>query len=341
MNRRHADLVQKPAKHRTPSSPPTNAGPAYLRIVSQLRHQIAQGTLQPGDRVPSTRDLARTWNVAMATAAHALQTLTREGVLRAVPRSGTVVAGSPSRGPAMNGGAREIELSHLSQERIVRAAIAHVDEHGLSAFSIRGVAARLGVPAMSLYRHLHSKQELVARMSDAALGEVPLPFHPPSGWRAQLELAARAEWKVFRRHPWLVRTMSMTRPSAQPNALAYADWMFRALGGHGLDPATVLRIHILLHGYVQGIAVNLETEADTASETGMSEDEWMRSQDAAFSSAAASGRYPHFGKVVAGLASGFDMEFDQLFELGLRALLDGFTPLIEGRASARRAKRKR
>src|SRR5688572_4454225 len=108
------------------------------------------------------------WKVATATAAHALRTLTHEGLVHAVPRSGTVVSGARVAAPAARGG-------ELSRERVTAAGLAIADDEGLAALSIRGVAARLGASAMSLYRHVRNKEELIALMTDAALGEERLP----------------------------------------------------------------------------------------------------------------------------------------------------------------------
>ena len=65
------------------------------------------------------------------------------------------------------------------------------DTEGLGALSMRGVAARLGVAAMSPYRYVGSKDDLVLLMADAAFGEARLPAVPPDGWRARLELGGR------------------------------------------------------------------------------------------------------------------------------------------------------
>jgi hypothetical protein len=176
---------------------------------------------------------------------------------------------------------------------------------------------------MSLYRHVHGKEELIQRMTEAVLCEESLPDIPPKGVRAQLEVAARAEWRVFKRHPWVARVLKMTRPEPMPNAIALAEWVLRALEEAGLDAATRLRLHILIHGFVQGVAVNLESEAVAARETGMSEDDWMRENDSAFRQLAASGRYPAFGRAFASLSAGFDLDLDEVFEMGLRTMLDG------------------
>src|ERR1700750_3099854 len=61
----------------------------------------------------------------------------------------------------------------LSLERIVAAAVRMADAEGLDAVSMNRVAKELGTGAMSLYRYVESKQELLALMIDAAIGEVP------------------------------------------------------------------------------------------------------------------------------------------------------------------------
>ncbi|MEP7001039.1 MAG: TetR/AcrR family transcriptional regulator C-terminal domain-containing protein [bacterium] len=289
----------------------------YQRIADSLRRQVDSGALPAGARVPSTRALARTWKVATATAAHALQSLVREGVLVARPRSGTVVAGRRANATAA-----------LSRARVVAIAIAMADDEGLSALSIRGLAARLCVPVMSLYRHVRSKDEILALMADAALAELSLDEPPPRGWRAQLEHAARVEWQIFRKHPWLARVVHISRPSAMPNAMGYVNWVMRALDATSLDGVDKLRLHVLLHAFIQGMAVNLEAETQAIADTGIGEEDYMRSQAARYDAVAAAGQFLFFAKMMRDLPEEFRIDIDELFERGLTAMLDGFAVTI-------------
>lgn len=296
----------------------------YERIAADLEQRVRAGKLAAGAKVPSTRVLARKWKVAEATAARALRMLITRGVLRSAPRSATVVVG-PSRAEPSG---------ELSRARIVAAAVRVADEEGLEALSLRAVAARIGAPVMSLYRHVASKDELLLAMSDAAMGELSWPAEPPAGWRAQLEVASRLEWAVFRRHPWLARVAYITRPTISPASAAFAEWVFRALSATPLDAADKLRVHVLLHSFVQGLAVNIEAEERALGDTGISADEHMRAHEPQFEAMMASGRFPHFATVLTGMPAEFDLAFDDLFERGLRALLDGLTPEIERPARA-------
>jgi len=79
------------ALERFPARVPS-AEPAYQRIQSVIRKRIDSGQLQPGDAVPSERDLARTHHVSLMTARHALAFLEREGLVERRRSIGTFVA---------------------------------------------------------------------------------------------------------------------------------------------------------------------------------------------------------------------------------------------------------
>jgi len=66
--------------------------PAYQRIQSIIRKRIDSGQLQPGDAVPSERDLTKTHHVSLMTARHALAFLEREGLVERRRGIGTFVA---------------------------------------------------------------------------------------------------------------------------------------------------------------------------------------------------------------------------------------------------------
>jgi hypothetical protein len=114
--------------------------------------------------------------------------------------------------------------------------------------------------------------------------------------------------------------------------------VLRALDGHGLSASRRMYLHIALHTFIQGMAVNLEAEADALGETGLSEDAWMATELEEFEALAASGRYPFFAKTLHDFSDGFDLRMETLFETGLQALLDGFAQVIEPSQRPRRTK---
>ncbi|WP_241564336.1 TetR/AcrR family transcriptional regulator C-terminal domain-containing protein [Nonomuraea polychroma] len=383
----------------------------YLRIVEEIRRRITSGELAAGDKVPSTRQIVREWGVAMATASKVLGRLQEEGLARAVPGVGTVVAGAERRPPPED----------LTRQRVVRAAIKIADAEGLAAVSMRRIAAELGASAMSLYRHVDGKDELIHLMADAVYGDDPPPApamsasphgHPvspqtapaqprsgrtqsetravmpggrvqsetravmpggrvqpetraampggrvqpetraampggrvqpeagravssgPRGWRAQVELVLRQQWRIHRRHPWLTQAVSLTRPQFVPNGMAHTDRLLRGLDGLGLDANTMLHAAVSLMNFVRGTAVSLEAEEQARTETGITDDEWMRAREAELGEMLASGAYPTLAKVLA--QPGLDMDLDSLFEFGLRRQLDGLAVLVARARDGRR-----
>ena len=315
--------------------------PPYAQIAAELRDQIEKGFLAPGDRVPSTREITQRWGVAMATATKALAALRAEGVVLPVPGVGTVVGGrqlAPGRTPALAPPATSRDPAgtrrrgtadpRLAPGRIVAAAMAVADAEGLAGLSMRRVATEIGVATMSLYRHVADKDDLLLKMMDAAFEECRFPARRPEGWRKQLELAARTLWAMFQRHPWLAPALSVTRPQPIASGLACAEWVLSALDGRGLDPSTMVTIHLTLFNYVRGTAVNLELEADAEAASGLNSEEWLDAQEPAMRSIVAAGRFPVFERLT---ATDYDFNLDNLFEFGLQRLLDGLTALIDDR----------
>ncbi|MBT2385339.1 TetR/AcrR family transcriptional regulator C-terminal domain-containing protein [Streptomyces sp. ISL-11] len=303
----------------------TPAPAPYLRIAAELRDRITSGELRAGEKVPSTRQITQEWGVAMATATKVLAVLRREGLVRAVPGVGTVVespggrAGPLARAPRRNS-AREGENA-LTRERVVRTAIGIADAEGAAALSMRAIAAELGVSTMALYRYVPGKDELVVLMADAAFGEDELPADAPEGWRERLEAAARLQWALYRRHPWLAKAMSFTRPLLSPNALAHMEWAMAPVERLGLDPQAMLHITVTVAGYVRGVAVNLEDEAEAEQDTGITNDQWLEAQYPAMVEIVESGRYAMYGRIMRD--PGVDLTLDSMFEFGLLRLLDG------------------
>lgn len=74
-----------------PVPDPRDPRPAYEQIAADLRAAIKEGRLQPGDRLPTEREHAGRYGVAVGTYRQALAVLRREGWLATHRRHGTVV----------------------------------------------------------------------------------------------------------------------------------------------------------------------------------------------------------------------------------------------------------
>jgi GntR family transcriptional regulator len=62
--------------------------PAYLRVAAAVRDRIRRGEIAPGERMPSYRDLAESYDVAVMTAQKAVRALQDEGWVVVTPSVG-------------------------------------------------------------------------------------------------------------------------------------------------------------------------------------------------------------------------------------------------------------
>jgi GntR family transcriptional regulator len=118
-----------------------NGTPVYKRIQNAVRGRIESAELQPGDPVPSERELAKTHKVSLMTARHALAGLEREGLVERRRGAGTFVAS-----PKIHFNKLMSYTEHMSSRGLnprSRVLVAKVVEHDAE------VAARLALPATS------------------------------------------------------------------------------------------------------------------------------------------------------------------------------------------------
>ena len=68
--------------------------PIYAQIIDGFREQIATGVLQPGDKLPSVRELAVTLSINPNTIQRSYRRLEMEGWIATVPGKGCFVCSS-------------------------------------------------------------------------------------------------------------------------------------------------------------------------------------------------------------------------------------------------------
>jgi AcrR family transcriptional regulator len=227
-------------------------------------------------------------------------------------------APEPTRGPKPG----------LSVAAIVRAAIDLADAEGLIALSMRRIAAALGVGAMSLYRYVPGKAELVDLMVDEVYSEDVAAAEAVEGdWRARLEAYGRQEWALYLRHPWMLQ-IAQGRPMLGPNSMRSTDMALQAVDDIGLTEDEMLGAVVALSSFVAGLAKTTIEAMQAADRTGISDEEWWEIQGEYVGPAVVAGELPMLTKV--GEAGAFNSMFDN-FEFGLQRVLDGLGVLIDRR----------
>jgi AcrR family transcriptional regulator len=240
------------------------------------------------------------------------------GETAAGPRAGARLLwerpGTPRRGPR----------PALSLEKIARAGIGIADRDGLAAVTMQRVADTLGVTKMALYRYVPGKTELVALMTDTAIGEVPPGEGAPADWRARLAGWARQMFTRFGRHPWALESTAGARIIG-PNEVGWAEQAVAALAGTGLAGGEMLDVAATLAGHVRAIAQQQAAQAGGSAEQSMT----------VAMGALLAGHETRFPALSAALRSAAQPgSQDQALEFGIGRILDGVGLLIDRRAQA-------
>ena len=195
----------------------------------------------------------------------------------------------------------------LSRARIVTAAVAFVDAHGLEALSMRKLGAELDVEAMSLYNHVANKDDLLDAVLEQALVEVPLP-PPGPDWRSRLRALAEGFRAVGLRHPGVLPLFG-ARPVRSLAGFAPIECAFDILRSAGLSADEALDAVIAAASFVFGFVM--------VEEGGFRQVAEGRSADLGALDVAEHPRLLELAHAIARRDS------DRQFEVGLQVVLDG------------------
>ncbi|MEV4166344.1 TetR/AcrR family transcriptional regulator [Nonomuraea dietziae] len=206
-----------------------------------------------------------------------------------------------------------------SRAQITEAAVRIADAEGLEAATMRRIAAEIGAGAMSLYRYVPSRDDLVDLVADRLMGEIDLEGIPSGHWRADLTRYAEGVRAMWLRHPWIA-TVHRSRTSFGPNQLLLIERLMGVLDAFvSIDEN--LSLMAILNGYVEGAAREQVSQADELRRSGLSESEWMARSGPRIHQLLASGEYPIFSKIVME-ARQPHLSRDDQFRYGLERVLD-------------------
>lgn len=208
----------------------------------------------------------------------------------------------------------------LTLDQVVAAGIAIADAEGIEALSMRRLAKELGMGTMSLYRYVPGKPELISLMLDRVLGAPADQFADlGDDWRAVLDRAARDGRRTYLLHRWLLQ-VNVARSLIGPSSMASIDATLAALRSLPMSDRDKLSVITAIDGFVVGTVRTELLYEKGAEETGVSDEEFWELQIPYFNAAMETGRYP---TMMALDEDAFDGPWEETFELGLSAMLDG------------------
>ncbi|MBN8868294.1 MAG: TetR family transcriptional regulator [Solirubrobacterales bacterium] len=149
---------------------------------------------------------------------------------------------------------RRPERRRLSREEIVQAALDIAEEDGIRNVSMRKVARRLDAGTMSLYHYVRTKDDLLALMDDAVMGEIVIPDgEMPEGWRERVTMIAKMSLAAWMKRPWLLDEEDQFRIT--DNGMRHMEQTIGALDGVDISPAMKFDIMSQVDDYLFGFAV--------------------------------------------------------------------------------------
>ena len=196
----------------------------------------------------------------------------------------------------------------LTRDRVLKTALALVDEHGLEALTMRRLGQALGVEAMSLYNHVPNKAALLEGVVEELVGQIEIP-PIRQHWTERLKTLGRSYRTVALDHPKVVPLLAMRPLSATP-ALRPVEAIFVALEEagfpkqHAADAYRVMAAFAI--GYTMMEAAELSRDAE-AGGLGIEQTDALH-------------QYPH---LMAAAPYLLESDADNQFEFGLEILTQG------------------
>lgn len=204
--------------------------------------------------------------------------------------------------------------SSLNRAKVLAAAIDLADTIGIEALTIRKLADRLDVGAMTIYHHVPSKEEIIDGMVEIVFAEIE---RPPADvdWKTAIRQRCVSARQVLNRHPWAAPLME-SRMSPGPANLGHHDAVIGSLRKGGLSLQMTAHAYAILDSFVYGFAFEEATLPASGGE-GFAE---VAEQIAEHFPAE---EFPHLAELTFEHVLQPGYEFGDSFEFGLDLIIDG------------------
>ncbi|MFE7843573.1 TetR/AcrR family transcriptional regulator C-terminal domain-containing protein [Microbacterium sp. NPDC057407] len=147
----------------------------------------------------------------------------------------------------------------LTRELIISTALQQIDHSGAQSLSMRSLAQQLGVEAMSLYRHVHGKEDIlegvVALLMDGLLADLDAEL--AEHWQGYLQTTAHQIRRIAVEHPKvfpLVATRHPAAPWLRPplRSIEVVNAFLAALIGHGFTDQQAVNTYRSFSSFLLG-----------------------------------------------------------------------------------------
>ncbi|WP_046507763.1 TetR/AcrR family transcriptional regulator [Streptomyces odonnellii] len=165
----------------------------------------------------------------------------------------------------------------LDRDRITTVSVRLLDTEGAAKFSMRRLAAELGVTAMSLYWYVDTKDDLLELALDRVFGEVRVPdlTDDATDWRDQLRELTASYRTVLVRHPW-VSPLIGKYLNIGPHSTAFSAAVQAVVRRTGLAPHGQMGAISAVFQFVYGFGTIEGHFVQRCADAGVSQDEYYR-----------------------------------------------------------------
>jgi AcrR family transcriptional regulator len=148
---------------------------------------------------------------------------------------------------------RNTARPRLSRQGIIEAALALANEEGLDKLSMRRLALRLGVEAMSLYNHVSNKDDLLDGLVERVVSEFAVPDEM-GDWKEEMRRRAFGAHEVLMRYPW-ASLLIVSRVNGGANMFAYVNATLGCLTRSGFSIQMADRVWNALDSHIYGFTL--------------------------------------------------------------------------------------
>lgn len=222
----------------------------------------------------------------------------------------------------------------LTIQKIVDAGIELADAHGIEQLSMRKVAERLEVGAMTLYTYVPGKSELLDLMLNATQAELypaeDIRAECSGDWKDAIRYIAKTNWDMYMKHPWIA-DLSGRRPVLGPHIILKYELELRALDGIGLTDIEMDSTLSLILMHVESCARLLSSMKVTEASSGIDDDEWWLQYSPALDKITDWSRFPVSSRVgnAAGTMHQSPYSPEHAYQFGLERIIAGTAALMD------------
>ena len=154
--------------------------------------------------------------------------------------------------------ASQAELSakprvRMTRDRVLRAAMQLADKGGIESLTMRSLAQKLRVEAMTLYHYVTQKDDILNGILDLVVSEIEVPS-AGGDWKAAMRRSAISAHKVLLRHQWACGLM-MSPARVRIGRLRYMESQLKRLREAGFSPKMTHHAYHALDSHILGFTM--------------------------------------------------------------------------------------